>query len=460
MSEEKIMSFNPPQKNSTGSLQKVTDWFSRSDNKIAITGLSRSGKSMLFTSLIYLLSERTKGAIDHLPLLRSLPKKLIDHITLSNIDETSLFDYEKGLEALSRGEWPNSTQAVSGFKLQVYLKEDRFLLGRIKKFKIISFEFYDYPGEWLTDLPMLNKSFESWSQQAFSQETMEPLKSFSAEWHEFISDFDFDAPVSQENLAKIMTVYKHYLISSKNAGITILQPASMLLETTDFDWIENGFTPLPDYVLTDKLHPWTQFFTENYQKYQKNWLKPLQEKYFENTDMQIILVDLLEGLHFGQNHLKQLKTTISHIADNFTYGNRFYHKIFNKFDARIKKVAFVATKSDLIPYAQHQNFRSLLKNITEGVSGKIDREAVSFEYFILTAINTTAQKPDEENIIYYQNLQGDTIRRKFDAIPGRILAIKNNQTFPFIKTYPSKDYEKQILQSQGIDSLLNYMLGG
>lgn len=434
--------------------------FKAQDQKIAITGLSRSGKTMFFTSLIYLLKKRAQSNYDYnMPLLKSLPVELIDQITLERVEDVKLFNYAECLDNLKNGEWPASTDDVFAFKLEVELIEDRFFHKYLQKHRKIVFEFYDYPGEWLTDIPMLDKSYEEWSRNAFYQQSMSSLKDVSSVWHDYIENFDFDQSPNPSLLAEIMNIYQVYIIAAKKMGITLIQPASLLIDSTDYDWNTKGFAPLPDYVLSDKMHPWTQYFNENFERFKSEWLKPLKEQYFKKTDKQVVFIDLLEGLNFGQDHLKQLKSTLTNLAETFVYANQFFHKFVGS-KKHISKVAFVATKVDLIPLGQRGNFRNLLINLTSGITNNLNSKAVEFDFFLVSSINTTATLKNAENAIIYKNERGDTIKREFKEIPSRILGIKNQESFPVPKTCPGKNFDQQIAESQGIDALLDYMIGG
>jgi predicted YcjX-like family ATPase len=65
--------------------------FSRNVHHVVITGLSRSGKSMFFTTFMSLLSQRSQIGFDNLPLLKSLPKSLIKTVELRPIHGEQAF---------------------------------------------------------------------------------------------------------------------------------------------------------------------------------------------------------------------------------------------------------------------------------------------------------------------------------------------------------------------------------
>ena len=161
----------------------------RDTHHIVITGLSRSGKSMLFTSLMSLFGQRVNQAYDNLPLLNVIPRDLVEKFEILPISGEKVFPLDQHLQMLQSQQWPNATDEVYGFELVLTLRPTNFLKKVINKTNKVVFRFYDYPGEWLTDLPMLDKDFISWSNSAWAQQLAEPQKFYASEWHKFVENF-------------------------------------------------------------------------------------------------------------------------------------------------------------------------------------------------------------------------------------------------------------------------------
>jgi uncharacterized protein len=429
--------------------------------KIAITGLSRSGKSMLFTSLLTLMRDRAaQNNIDYLPLLTQLPIHRIKTVEIRPIEGEKMYPLEESQAHLAQGKWPQPTQEVYGFELFIALHQEREWLKHLNDTQTLSFKFYDYPGEWLTDLPMLKLDYLAWSHKALAQQSSNPQKQYATQWHRYLESFNFDTLPTASVINEMIAVYKNYLIETKRAGITVLQPANMLLAVSQHDWSQYGFAPLPTDVTSDPSHPWVQIFTKHYQHYQTHALKPLHERYFANTDKQIILVDLFEGLSYGQRHLKQLKETITNLASIFVYGktNWFKSKFFN--EHKISDIAFVASKVDSAPLSQQANLLSLLEDVSKGARSVLEDQPVRFEHFLLAAIKSAENDPkNEKDCIYYRNERGQTVKKSFThPIPDKIQGIREDQGFIPLNNIPREHYLDDIQQAQGIDSLLNFML--
>ena len=68
------------------------------------------------------------------------------------------FDYENHVRTLiEERRWPNSTVDISELRLVIdYQRQNG-------ADRTLTLDIVDYPGEWLLDLPLLNKSYEQWS---------------------------------------------------------------------------------------------------------------------------------------------------------------------------------------------------------------------------------------------------------------------------------------------------------
>ena len=433
------------------------DLFSRDVHHVVITGLSRSGKSMFFTTLMALLGQRVNQSADHLPLLQSLPKELVESFELRPIAGQEGFPFDACLERLQNNQWPASTDQVYGFELVLRLKPTNAFKRLINSTNQVVFRFYDYPGEWLTDLPMLHKEFVNWSDTARSQQLNPPQKFYAQGWQEYVAQFDFDLTPDAARINEYVQNYRRYLQVAKENGITLLQPGSMLMDTHVFNWQLNGFAPLPSSISSDPAHPWTQVFTENFEQFKTLWLMPLQETYFAKADKQIIMLDLHEGLSHSRAHLSQLKETISNLANSFAYGANKWYKPKILFGEEISKVAFVATKADLIPQAQQQNFMSLLQDITAGVRAHLKEADVDFQHFLISAIQVTDQGACD-NCLRFTDTDGHYQEWELEPLPRALKELENNQTYPVMPAAIPKDVIARMNHAQGIDRLIEYLI--
>ena len=432
-------------------------------HNLAITGLSRSGKSMFFTSLIIQLEMRNSGSIEQalptLPLLKSLPLDLVQGFKIRALPNEAKFPIRDCVLALEQQNWPEATDQIYGFELIIDLLKTNTVSKLLGDQKQVIFRFYDYPGEWLSDLPLLDLDYIHWCHQVTAQQTTEPQKSLAKTWLAFLEHFNFDAPPTLETLNELVGAYRDYLIQAKSQGISMLQPGGLLLPPKGYEWQDIGFVPLPAKVTCDLKHPWLKKMTQNYIDYQQAWLEPLRENYFKNYDSQIVLVDLFEGLRHSKQHLQQLKEALSNIASSLVNQQNWIQQIKKlvPFKGTQPKVAFVATKVDLIPRVERQNLLYLLKDVSSGAAAKFENSDVQLDFFLLSSIKVT-QEVDQK--IYYLNSEQETRLYHPEPLPRKIADLEQGEKYLTPKAIPSKNYQDQIRQSENIDKLLEYMMKG
>ncbi|HDI5890400.1 TPA: YcjX family protein, partial [Escherichia coli] len=135
--------------------------------RLAVTGLSRSGKTAFITAMVNQLLNIHAGA--RLPLLSAVREERL--LGVKRIPQRDFgiprFTYDEGLAQLygDPPAWPTPTRGVSEIRLALRFKSNDSLLRHFKDTSTLYLEIVDYPGEWLLDLPMLAQDYFSWSRQ-------------------------------------------------------------------------------------------------------------------------------------------------------------------------------------------------------------------------------------------------------------------------------------------------------
>ncbi|STJ18448.1 putative ATP-binding protein [Escherichia coli] len=135
--------------------------------RLAVTGLSRSGKTAFITAMVNQLLNIHAGA--RLPLLSAVREERL--LGVKRIPQRDFgiprFTYDEGLAQLygDPPAWPTPTRGVSEIRLALRYKSNDSLLRHFKDTSTLYLEIVDYPGEWLLDLPMLAQDYLSWSRQ-------------------------------------------------------------------------------------------------------------------------------------------------------------------------------------------------------------------------------------------------------------------------------------------------------
>ncbi|WP_229763956.1 YcjX family protein, partial [Yersinia enterocolitica] len=198
--------------------------------RLAVTGLSRSGKTAFITSLVNQLLHVHSGA--RLPLFSAVREERL--LGVKRVPQRDLgiqrFTYDEGLASLygTPPNWPTPTRGVSEIRLALRFRSNDSLLRHFKETSTLYLEIVDYPGEWLLDLPMLEQDYLSWSRQMAGL-----LQGDRAEWAKpwltLCQQCDPLAPADENQLAAIAQAYTDYLIRCKNEGLHFIQPGRFVL---------------------------------------------------------------------------------------------------------------------------------------------------------------------------------------------------------------------------------------
>src|ERR1700750_1891605 len=143
--------------------------------RLGVTGLSRPGKTVFITALIHGL---TRGG--RFPVFEPFATGRIARARLEPQPDDAVprFDVENHLRTLvEERRWPNSTVDISELRLVIDYPRHNAAARQL------TLDIVDYPGEWLLDLPLLNKSYEQWSTESLSLSREAPRAHLAASWH-------------------------------------------------------------------------------------------------------------------------------------------------------------------------------------------------------------------------------------------------------------------------------------
>ena len=144
--------------------RSIGDYFSGGALRLGMTGLSRAGKTVFLTALI---NNLIAGA--RLPVLAACAEGRITRAYLEPQPDDAVprFAYEEHLKSLSGPDrsWPQSTRRIAQLRLTIEF-ESAVAWGARRS--SLTVDIVDYPGEWLLDLPLLDKSYSTWSRETLA----------------------------------------------------------------------------------------------------------------------------------------------------------------------------------------------------------------------------------------------------------------------------------------------------
>ncbi|USD66440.1 YcjX family protein [Vibrio sp. SCSIO 43136] len=372
--------------------QEVTDLVNRGMDrhlKLAVTGLSRAGKTAFITSLVNQLLYTSTH--DSLPLLQvSADDRLIG---AKREPQTNLlvprFSYDEALEYLSAEppQWPKPTKDVSEIRLAIKYKPSSGVLKYFTQTATLYLDIVDYPGEWLLDLPLLEMDFEQWSQTQLDSLKGKRLE-LAKPWLDAMQDFELGADVDEKRLAEISELYTDYLHACKDAGLHWVQPGRFVLPG------DLAGAPVLQFFPVKALPEETQSKTNQYamlkaryEEYQNKVVKKFYKEHFSTFDRQIVLVDCLQPLNAGQESFGDMQTAIEQLLKSFKYGRS--NLLSRLLAPKIDKVLFAATKADHVTPDQHANLVSLLKQMVHPAWRHAAYENIDMSCMSLASITAT-----------------------------------------------------------------------
>ncbi len=349
--------------------------------KVAITGMSRSGKSVFLTSLINQLIANDKLPFLNDKLGRSFVARLLppDSVYMR-------FDYYNKLNAFrsSTPKWPKSTKSVSKTTVQLEFKSDFAFL----KNQIVNLELIDYPGEWLLDLSLLNMSFKEWSEYMIELANEPKRAKFSKEWLYDLKQQQLYKNGDLEHCEEqLFDLFSEYLKNLYYHGYSFIQPGRFIEPGDLKDDPLLMFTPLPAPKNEIEENSIYANFEKRYDIYVNEVVKRLYLEHFEEFDTQIILVDLIKTLNGGKEVFDDMHLAFKHILKTFTYGsNSIFSKFFN---LKIDHVLFAATKADHIPPSSHEAYMRLLEEMIWDIKKELDIKHIDTEVTIFSSVKST-----------------------------------------------------------------------
>ncbi|MDE9434967.1 YcjX family protein [Xenorhabdus bovienii] len=412
--------------------------------RLAVTGLSRSGKTAFITSLVNQLLHVHSGA--RLPLFSAVRDGRL--LGVKRVPQRDFgvprFAYDENIAALhdTPPYWPIPTQGVSEIRLALRYRSEDSLLRYLKETSTLYLEIVDYPGEWLLDLPMLEQSYLAWSRQMNGMLKGERA-GWAKPWLELCQQCDPLAPADENLLARIAQAYTDYLHQCKTQGLHFIQPGRFILPgdlagapaLQFFPWPDIDGIGEPQLAKADK-HTNIGMLRERFAYYCDHIVKGFYKEHFLRFDRQIVLVDCLQPLNSGPQAFNDMRLALAQLMQSFHYGKRtLFRRLFSPC---IDKLMFAASKADHVTADQHANLISLLQQLVQEAWQNAAFEGISMDCVGLASVQAT-----ESGIVLHDG-------EKIPAIKGNRLSDDKLLTF-FPGEVPQRLPNSDFWQKQGFN---------
>ncbi|HEV7820610.1 MAG TPA: YcjX family protein, partial [Burkholderiales bacterium] len=287
--------------------------------RLGVTGLSRAGKTVFITALVHGF---LRGG--RFPVFESLSSGRIARARLEPQPDDAIprFAYESHLRTLlDDRQWPNSTTDISELRLAIdYQRENGAM-------RTLTLDIVDYPGEWLLDLPLLNKSYEQWSAESFALSRSGPRAALAAEWHIHLATLNPTAPENEQATLTAARLFTDYLRACRQEqfAMSLLPPGRFLMPGALAGSPALTFAPLdvPTDGEAQSGSLWAMM-KRRYESYKDIVVRPFFRDHFARLDRQIVLVDALGAFNAGPAAIRDLQRALMAILDCFQIGRRTF----------------------------------------------------------------------------------------------------------------------------------------
>lgn len=339
---------------------------------LAVTGLSRAGKTVFITSLIHNLLSALHNP-NRMPLLKVVGEGRLLAAKLEGAKAHRLprFPYAANIDRMAKvpAEWPQATADISEIGVDIRFVPTGLIgqvLGRISGGSAtLKLRIVDYPGEWLLDLPLLSQSYAEWSRAMLALWRRGLRAECASEFLAFLGDHPASEDSSEAVAKQAHDLYRALLIDARDKhGLSYLQPGRFVCPGSLGDVPYLWFAPLdmPESVDRPAAGSLGALMEERFEVYKKEVVAEFYQSYFRNFGRQIVLVDVLGALLAGRDAFEDTRLATEAILESFRYGQ---HNMLSKLigSARVEKVLFAATKADHIPVQQREHMSALLRNM-------------------------------------------------------------------------------------------------
>lgn len=353
--------------------------------RLGVTGLARAGKTVFITSLVANLLNRGR-----MLQLEAARQGRIDSAYLQPQPDDTVprFAYEDHLAALTGPEphWPASTRAVSELRLSLTLRPAGLLSG-LQGPRRLHLDIVDYPGEWLLDLALLDKSYSQWSAEVLARL---PAREVAQEFLQALTTVAARDPHDEPQAQMLAAAFTRYLNGAREAGFYDCSPGRFLLPGDLEGSPVLTFAPLPAEDSAPRRSLWREM-ERRYEAYKSKVVQPFFRDHFTRIDRQVVLVDALSAIHSGPQAVEDLRLAMGDVLAAFRPGrNGFLSALLR--GKRVEKILFAATKADHLHHQQHPQMTGIIEALTRDARDRAQFAGAETAALALASLRATTEE--------------------------------------------------------------------
>ena len=368
----------------------VSETFLEPVIRLGVTGLARSGKTVFITSLVANLMDRAR-----MPglLAQSEGRILSAYLQPQPDDTLPRFDFETHLGDLTSRtpQWPDSTRAVSELRLSLKVRPSGLLSG-LQGPRTIHLDIVDYPGEWLLDLGLLEKSYAEWSAETLTRIETRPQ---AADYVAMAQAEDVNAKLSEPRAQALAASFTAYLKQARLDGFSDCTPGRFLLPGDLAGSPALTFAPLPPQTDAPRKSLW-RGMNRRFEAYKSQIVKPFFRDHFARIDRQVVLVDALGAIHAGPQAVEDMRQAMSDTLSAFRPGqNAFLSQLL--LGKRVEKILFAATKADHLHHTQHARLTAIMQALTRDARDRAQFAGADTTAMSIASLRATVEETRQHN---------------------------------------------------------------
>ena len=359
--------------------------------RLGVTGLSHAGKTLFITSLVANLLRRGRMG----GLSAEAEGRIIGAMLTPQPDlDAPRFAFEEHLEALygRPPRWPQSTRSISQLRISIRYRSDS-LVARLTGDASLHLDIVDYPGEWLLDLGLMEKDFETWSEEAIAAAGRRAEKgdAAAARFLDWLGKIEDGADAFEEPLAKAgAEAFAAQLRAAKAAGAAALAPGRFLLPGDLEGAPALTFAPLRPVAgkaLRGEM-------ARRYEGYKRLIVKPFFQNHFAKLDRQIVLVDALGAVSRGPAAAAETAAALRDILAAFRPGeNSWLARLLGPTlgGRRIERLLLAVSRADHIHHQAHGALQDLVRDLLARTIDRAAYRGAAVEAMAIAAIRATVE---------------------------------------------------------------------
>src|SRR5262245_14347927 len=357
--------------------------------RLGVTGLARSGKTVFITALV-----RSLVAGGRLPFFAAMADGRVARAYLEPQPDDAIprFAYEEHLAALAEDppQWPESTKRISQLRVTIEYAHTTALRRALGPGRL-HVDIVDYPGEWLTDLPLLDMGFADWSRRAVADARVPHRAAAGKDWVAFLATLDPDAPADEQAARTGAGLFTGYLRAARTPDpeLTAPGPGRFLLPGDLAGSPLLTFFPLPPAHGTYQRGSLGAMLARRFESYKGHVVKPFFRDHFAKLDRQIVLVDALSAVNAGGPALADLQCTLEAVLRCFRPGINTW--LSTLLAPRIARLIYAATKADHLHPASPDRPEAILRLLADKAMARAAFAGAEVRTMALAALRATRE---------------------------------------------------------------------